>query len=284
MTSARLPFLLPLALLAACENKVTIDLTDGPTDGAQEIVLDLAGVRLITEDDEVVELSLEDDEPIDILAFQKGSTWQLVDERKLDTQRYVGIALEFDPDSSYLIDANGTEVPIVTPTTVTYADVDFEVEDDTELRLVLDINMRFSLVDNDPDGETLDLDPVVRAVDVDDAGIVTGSVSTAIVESTGCQAGREPAFGVAVYAFKGTGVVPEDYEGQSDLIDAANVEFDGAAGQYRYELHFLPEGAYTLALTCQADADDPSTDDAVTFEASGNVTVTAGSTATLDFQ
>lgn len=282
--SHRLAFLLPLALLVGCENKVTIDLTDGPTDGAQEIVLDLAGVKLITEDDEVVELSLEDDEPIDILAFQKGNTWRLVDERSLDKQRYAGIALEFDPDSSYLVDANGAEVPIVTPTTVTYADVDFEVEDDTELRLVLDINMRFSLVDNDPDGETLDLDPVVRAVDVDDAGIVTGSVSTAIVESTECQAGRDPAFGVAVYAFKGTGVVPDDYDGQSDLIDAANVEFDSTAGQYRYELHFLPAGPYTLALTCQADADDPSTDDAVTFEASGNVTVTAGSTATLDFQ
>lgn len=284
MTStARLLCLLPLAALCGCENKVTIDLTDGPTDGAQEIVLDLARVRLLTEDDAVVELSLEDGDPVDILAFQKGETFRLVDDRDIAEHRYVGIALEFDPDGSFLVDADGVEIPIQTPTTVTYSDVDFEIEEDDQIRLVLDLNMRFSLVDNDPDGETLDLDPVLRAVDVDEAGVVTGAVATTLVESDACRQGRAAGTGVAVYAFTGSGATPEDYEGQTNLIDAANVEPDTGAGQYRYELHFLPAGPYTLALTCEADADDPSLDDDVAFEASANVTVSAGSTATLDF-
>lgn len=282
-TATRLAWLLPLVLLCGCDNKVTIDLTDGPTDGAQEIVLDLASVALITEDDEVVELDLEDGDPIDILAFQKGETFRLVDDRSLDEHRYVGIALQFDPDGSFLVDAAGAEIPIVTPTTITYADVDFEVDQDSEIRLVLDLNMRFSLIDNDPDGATLDLDPVLRAVDVDDAGTVTGSVAAAIVESTACQQGRDPGVGVAVYAFTGSGVTPADYDGQSNLVDAANVELDTGTGEYRYELHFLEKGPYTLALTCEADADDPSLDDAITFESSADVTVNAGSTATLDF-
>src|ERR671925_650325 len=95
--TARLLPLLPLALLCGCENKLTIELTDGPTDGAQEVVLDLASVKLITDDDEIVELSLEDGDPIDLLAFQKGETFTLVGDRNVDPDHYVGIALEFDP-------------------------------------------------------------------------------------------------------------------------------------------------------------------------------------------
>lgn len=278
-TTARLLPLLPLAVLCGCENTLTIDLTDGPTDGAQEIVLDLASVKLLTDDGKVVELELEDGDPIDILAFQKGETFRLVDDRSIDEGKYVGIALDFDPDGSFVTDANGDEIAIAPPVTVTYSDFDFSVDENEKLRIVLDLNMRFSLVDDGTD--TLDLDPVLRAVDPGDAGTVTGTVSAAIVESTDCAAGRPFATGVAVYAFKGSDVAPYDYEDTPDLIDAANVEADG--GAYGYELHFLPAGPYTLALTCEADDEDPSADDDLVFETSGNVTVTAGDTATLDF-
>ena len=277
----RLLPLLPLALLCGCENTLTIDLTDGPTDGAQEIVLDLASVKLLTDDDKVVELELEDGDPIDILAFQKGETFRLVDERSIDEGRYVGIALEFDPDGSFVTDANGDEIAITPPPSVTYSDFTFSVDENERLRIVLDLNMRFSLVDNDTDA--YDLDPVLRAVDPAKAGTVTGTVASAIVESTDCAQGRAFGTGVAVYAFKGSNVTPYDYEQTPDLIDSANVEPDTGTGEYRYELHFLPAGAYTLALTCEADADDPSLDDDVAFEGSGYVTVSAGSTATFDF-
>ena len=280
MTTRLLP-LLSVALLCGCENTLTIDLTDGPTDGAQEIVLDLASVKLLTDDDKVIELALEDGDPIDILAFQKGETFRLVDGRSIDEGKYVGIALEFDPDGSFVTEADGDEVAIATPTALTYADFDFSVGENDELRIVLDLNMRFSLVDNGT--ATYDLDPVLRAVNPAKAGRVTGTVSAAIVESTDCAQGRPFTTGVAVYAFKGSNVTPYDYDQTPDLLDAANVEEDTGTGSYRYELHFLPEGAYTLALTCEADAEDPSTDDDLAFEGSGNVTVTAGAEETLDF-
>lgn len=278
--TTRLPILLPLALVCGCENKLTIELTDGPTDGAQEIVLDLASVKLMTDDDEIVELSLEDDDPIDILAFQKGETFTLVDGRSVDSDDYVGIALEFDAEGSLVTDADGYETAIDTPATLTFTDIDFSVGDDDEVRIVLDLNMRFSLVDHG--GGDLDLDPVLRAVKTSNAGTISGAVATAFVESDECRQGRAATTGVAVYAFKGSDVTPADYDGQTNLIASANVEASG--GEYRYSLHFLPAGAYTIALTCAADDEDPSSDDDLAFEASANVTVTAGSTATLDFE
>lgn len=272
--------LLPLALLCGCENKLTIDLTGGPTDGAQEVVLDLASVKLLTDDDEVVELALDDAGPIDMLAFQKGETFRLTDERQVGSNHYVGVALEFDSNGSFLTEADGDEIDIDTPSTLTFADVDFTIDENDEVRIVLALNLRFSLVDDSGD---YDLDPALRAVRPGDAGAVSGTVAATIVESSECRQARALTAGVAVYAFKGSGITPADYYGQSSLIDAANVEFDTASGEYRYELHFLPEGAHTLALTCEADADNPSSDDAVTFVESGNVTVNAGATATHHF-
>jgi hypothetical protein len=279
MTTQRLLQLLPLVLLCGCENKLTIELTDGPTDGAQEVVLDLASVKLLTEDDEVVELSLEDGDPVDLLAFQDGETFTLVGDRNVDPDNYVGIALEFDADGSFVTEADGDEITIDTPSTLTFTDIDFTIDDHGEVRIVLDLSLRFSLID---DGSgSFDLDPVMRAVRPGDTGTASGTVATAFVESDECRQGRAVGTGVAVYAFKGSSVTPADYDGQTNLIASANVVLDG--GEYRYALHFLPAGAYTLALTCEADAEDPTTDDDLVFEATRNVSITAGSTATLDF-
>jgi len=276
--------LLPLAaliLLSGCEAGLTVDLTGVPTDGAQEVVLDLASVKLLTDNDELVTLSLEDADPIDMLAFQKGETFRLVSDRAVASDHFVGIALAFDSDGSFVTQDDGDEVAITTPSTIAFADVDLTLEDLDEVRLVLELNLRFSLVD---DGAgTYDLDPVLRAVLPGEAGAIGGAVASGIVESDECRQGRAVTTGVAVYAFKGSGITPADYDGQTNLISAANVELDDTAGQYRYSLHFLPQGTYTLALTCEADAENPASDDDLTFLDTGTVTVGAGATSTLDF-
>lgn len=273
--------LLPVAvLLGGCESQITVDLTDGPTDGAQEVVLDITHVALLTEDDKIVRLALDDPGPVDLLAFRNGETFRLVGNETIEAGRYVGIALDFAAGGSFVTLEDGSEAGINTPTTRDFADLDLVIGEFEHERVVMDLNLRFSLVDNG--SGSYDLEPVWRAVQPGQAGAVTGTVSATIVEGTTCRAGRPIGFGVAVYAFKGSSVTPNDYVGQASLIDADDVESDGS-GQYQYQLHNLPEGSYTLALTCEADEDDPATDDAVTFTGSGNVSVTAGGTAQLDF-
>jgi hypothetical protein len=278
--AAAVPALAALALLAGCEAHISVDLTDGPTDGVQDVVLDITHVALLTAGGDIVRLSLDDPGPVDLLAFRNGETLRLVQERPIAPERFVGVALDFAAGGSFATLDDGSEVAIDTPTSRTFADIDLTVDDWESERLLVDLNLRFSLVDTGTG--SYDLVPVVRAVRPDVAGTVTGFVSTAIVESVACLDGRPAGTGVAVYAFEGGGATPADYVGQDGLIAADDVEFDTALGQWRYQLHFLPAGDYTLALTCQADDDDPASDDAVAFEASADVTVLGAATVTVN--
>ncbi len=270
-----------LALLAGCESQITVDLTDGPTDGAQAVTLDVTHVVLRTDTGGIARFALDSPGPVDVLALRNGETFRLVGDETIAEDRYTGIALDFAATGSFVTQADGTDVTVNPPASRTFADIDLDVGEMDAEHVVLALNLRFSLVD---DGAgAYDLDPVVRAVRPSGAGTITGLVPAAVVESTGCQAGRAAGEGVAVYAFTGSGVTPNDYVGQAALIDADDVEFDADSGDYRYELNFLPAGAYTLALTCDADADEPDTDDAVAFESSLNASALAKSTVQVNF-
>jgi hypothetical protein len=269
------------AVLCGCESQITVDLTDGPTDGVRAAVLDITHVALLADGGGIVRMGLEEPGPVDLLAFRNGETFRLVGPREVAPGRYVGVALDFAAGGSFVTLDDGSDVTINTPTARTFADIDVVVHDWESERLVIDLNLRFSLVDTGTDG--YDLVPVVRALHPDLSGVLTGFVSTAIVESTACLAGRPAGTGVAVYAFEGSGVTPADYAGQAGLIAADDVEFDPVFGEYRYQLHFLPPGNYTLALTCQADQDDPMADDALAFEASADTFVLAAGTTQLNF-
>jgi hypothetical protein len=278
----RRSLLLPaLALLAGCEPQLTVDLTDGPTDDATEVVLAIRRVALLTEGGDVKTFALDNDTPVDLMQFRNGETYRLLSEADPGEERYVGIALDFETDGSFLTLAGGGQEDIHTPTTRDFAPIDLSFGETDEFRLVLDLNLRFSLVDN---GTDYDLEPVWRAVRPGDSGTVTGSVAAAIVEDTACENGRPTTEGVAVYVFEGDNATPADYVGQPTLIDADDVEANAGGTAYVYVLDFLPPGDYTIALTCQADADAPDTDDAVTFVADANVTVTEGEVTTFDFQ
>lgn len=284
MRNSRPPYLslfAAIALLSGCESQITVDLTDGPTDGALDVVLDIDSVTLLADDNSTVTLALDTPGPVDLLAFRNGETYRLVQDEGIDPDRYVGIALNFASTGSFVTLANGTQATINPPLSRTYADIDITVSDVDDEELVIDLNTRFSLVDTGTG--TYDLEPMVRAVRPSETGTATGQVSAAIVEGTACAQGRPFGTGVAVYAFSGSSVTPADYVGQTNLVAADDVEPDLTSGAYRFELHFLPAGSYTLALTCEADEDDPATDDAVTFTSSGNVTVPASGTVQLNF-
>jgi hypothetical protein len=268
-------------LLAGCESQITVDLTDGPTDGAQEILLDIDSITLLADDNSTVTLALDTPGPVDLLAFRNGETFRLVGGETIGSGHYVGVALNFASTGSSVTLADGSLATINPPVTRTYADIDISLGDFSSEHVVMDLNTRFSLAATG--SGTYDLEPAVRALRPADGGIATGLVAATIVEGTACRQGRAIGTGVAVYAYKGSNVTPADYVGQTNLIAADDVEPDAASGEYRYELHFLPAGTYTLALTCEADEDDPATDDAVIFTSSGNVSVPASGTVQFNF-
>jgi len=279
-----IPLLACLPLLAACEAQLDVDLTDGPIDGAESVVLHLTGIQLLKEDGNRVTLDL--DHEVDLLQYRNGSTLRLVEGEEVPAARYVGAHLVFAEDGSYVGRSDGSQVPVVPPETQEFADLDLDVGDDDEASLLLDLELRFSLDDQLSTSGNYALTPVLRALDPEDAGEVSGKVANALVEDADCRQGRSLLRGVGVYAYEGTGVTPVDYARSrvsgTQPVSATAVYDDGDGG-YRYRFAFLPEGDYTLALTCNADNEQPAVVNDLDFQQRRNVTVNAGETRSIAF-
>lgn len=279
-----IPLLACLPLISACEAKLDIDLTDGPIDGAESVVLRLTGIQLLKDDGGRVTVDLASD--VDLLQYRNGATLRLADGEEVPAAHYVGAHLVFGEDGSYVGRSDGSQVPVIPPETQEFADLDLDVGDDDEARLLLDLELRFSLDDQLSTQGNYALVPVLRALDPDEAGEVSGKVADALVEDADCRQGRSLLRGVSVYAYEGTGVTPVDYA-RSRVTGIQPVSstavYDDSDGGYRYRFAFLPEGNYTLALTCNADSERPAVADDLDFSQRRNVTVNAGETRSIAF-
>ena len=102
-------------------------------------------------------------------------------------------------------------------------------------------------------------------------GSIRGVVHKRLLSDSSCTGGN------AVYVFDGHNVVPDDIDRIiADPVDSVFVNFDTASGQYTYRTALLKAGDYTLAFTCQAEADNPDIDNYITFTGIRNVTVSSG--------
>ncbi|AXQ29950.1 DUF4382 domain-containing protein [Solimonas sp. K1W22B-7] len=279
-----IPLLACLPLLAACEASLDVDLTDGPIDGAESVVLQVTGIKLLKEDGSTVTIDAEVE--VDLLQYRNGSTLRLADGVKVPTARYTGAYLTFADEGSYVGRSDGSQVPVVPPASQEFTGLDLDVGEEDEAGLLLDLELRFSLDDNVDSLGSYALNPVLRAMDPDQVGEVSGKVANALVEDSDCRQGRSILRGVGVYAYAGNGVTPVDYardrSSGTQPVSAAAVYDDGDGG-YRYRFAYLPEGDYTLALTCKADDERPATSDDLDFSHRRNATVTEGEIRSIAF-
>ena len=136
----------------------------------------------------------------------------------------------------------------------------------------IDFDLRKSVIHPPGLGDPYLLKPVLRMVNNLEVGTIDGTVATALVVD-GCVP--------AVYLYTGADIVPDDLGSATPPLASTAVNLDNATGAYRFKLAFVPAGAHTLAFTCAADDDAADVDDAITFSAPINVTVTAGTTITV---
>ncbi|MCC2618307.1 DUF4382 domain-containing protein [Aestuariibacter halophilus] len=123
----------------------------------------------------------------------------------------------------------------------------------------------------------------VRLVDNAEIGHIEGTVSEALLLNSECPVmPQDLTTAVAsVYAYAGTGHELTDLadNGGSEAVESLTssaVLYDGATS-YDFTLSYLPAGDYTLALTCDEDA-DPEGDDDVMFLTAITATVEADGT------
>jgi len=266
-------------LLAGCEGSVTIDLaSSAPADPAiDQVLVNLNGVQFRGGGSSSLEF--EDTETIDLNAYGT-EVFRMFTEEEIDESTYTGVRLLFDTDSleeNRVILLDGTEVDLVIGD-IEFSDVRFEVDEDASNQetIALTLDLRQSLRFDD-DNDVYVLTPVMRAIRAEDAAAISGGIFA------GCRAGTTLAEGGAVYLFLGEDVTPDD-------LDIAGAEpylttfagLDPATGGQGYSFPFVPEGDFTLALTCRGNEDDPLFNDELDFVSQGNLSVEAGDTAILD--
>ena len=263
--------------LAGCQGTFTNDLaTEAPADPAvTRVQVGLLGVEFQTVDGGTKTLEFTAPETVDLLELVRGTPLRMFTTEKLDTGEYTGVRLLFDNQTAATVTDTTGEFPLVLEDGP-FAAVDFTVADNkrTAEDVTLALDLRQSLA-FDEAGQQYTLAPQVRAVSTTDAAQITGNVTAR------CPTGSTLAQGGAVYVYAGADVTPDDI----DRIDAepyatARVEASGAT--FTYTLRFLPPGRYTLALTCNGDADALATSDALEFQDVQNVTLATAETLQLD--
>lgn len=265
--------------LAACEARVNVELGTTDLDGVSAVRVALEGVDLLDQNGELRTLDSGSDDVFDLRDLTDGQSLVLIDSAEIEATSYTGIRLRF-ADSGHRIELeDGTEAALSIDSTAAFADLDVEVGEDETATVLATLDLRFSL---QQDSGTYTLTPVLRAIDADSAASLSGTVNADAVEAASCRQGRVVGAGVAVYLFDRDADSLIDYRrDRSGPIASARVQSSGSA--YFYDLPNLAPGAYTLAWTCEADADAPDTDDGLSFQSSAPVTLTAGEAQVLDF-
>lgn len=261
-------------LLTGCEARVSVDLAASGHGSTDEVNLAIDGVDLLDEDGSNHELDRDgDDDTVDVLDYIDGDSVRLVDEASLAQGRYTGLRLRFADGGSTLVTASGASYPIDVIGNANFADIDIELGEDDSAEQQVILETRFSLYPSTTVNGHYSLQPVMRVVDTQRSGSITGSVDAELMRSSNCRQGRALGEGAAVYAFSGANVSPRDYlqdTGGSPVASADIVVNDDAAS-FSYQFAALKAGRYTLALTCNADGDNPTVSDAISFLATASV-------------
>ena len=273
--------LLSLAvLLSGCtDGFLTLSVADAPVDNADKVFIEFTGVEVLDADNKTHEFAFDPPLQLNILSTN-GSSSLLLDQVRLPAGDYQSITLKVSAgktnlDSKVTLKVGGDqqiELPDgnVSLLTVSHA---FSVERNKKVGLTADFDLRKSILEPQVDGEPFELQPSLSIISDDQAATLTGTASAALLSDASCSP--------AVYIYSGSNVTPDDVGGTPEPVASALV-LKNSGGQYTAA--FLNPGTYTASLTCEAADDDPVTNDPINFVQSKNFTVTAGKTATVNFQ
>lgn len=258
--------------LSACEDgRVSVELSaDRPAVAAtQQVVVQIAGVTLRRTDGSLDRYTFDDPLRVDLMRFDRNA-FSLLDAEGLDEGEFNGIRVDFsDSDRSdtdnLVVDANGAQRPLdIVADDTDFAALALKVNDNGRTYVVQTrLDLRLSLAAN---GDRRELRPVLRAARDSRAGQVSGSVRSSLISASSCRQNRNEGVGVAIYAFRGRDVTPNDADGTEPApLASAPVSRSGSSGDWSYTLPLLPSGDYTLALTCNGDIEDAARDDDLDF-------------------
>ena len=283
-------FALAALLLAACGGRdepatgyLSLAVTDAPVDQASRVVVEFTGVEVKPSGGEAISFDFATPRRIDLLALQGGGSETILDGVLVPAGAYNWARLKVNAQEDAILDS------FIELTTGGQHELEVPSGAETGLKLVsgfvvpaggaadytIDFDLRKSVHEPMDAADSYKLRPTLRIVDNAQVGLIAGTVAAALIPD-GCTP--------AVYVFTGAGMTPDDVDGVAlEPVTTATVAMNTGTGAYQYRAAFLTAGNYTAAFTCGAAADDPATDNALTFAPVHNASVIAGQTTTLDF-
>lgn len=274
-----LAMLLSAAALASCgggsgdgnsaaaqrSGALSIGLTDAPVDDAAEVVVVFTGMELQRVDGGRVTVTLPAPRAIDLLKLSDGRTTNLVEDLPVEAGQYEWMRLMITAEQnlqsgSYIKLKDGRQFPLYIPSgaeTGLKLQRGFTVALGSITRLMIDFDLRKSLVAPPGQAPNWILRPSLRLMDALQVGRIAGTVdlpTLAAAQGTTLAACRP-----GLYLFSGAGATPDDMDGSiadgADPVTYRALPNDGITTAVPYTLHFVEAGAYTVAATCQYDVD-----------------------------
>lgn len=279
------------ALLTACgggdgsgTGKMSVQITDAPVDSAENVVVRVTGLSYKPVDGAAQHVVFDVPKDIDLLALAGGNAAPLVSNLVVPAGAYewmrLDIAANFDSVYDSYIQIAGSQYELWVPSgseSGLKLNGGFVVPQGGIASYTLDFDLRRSVVA--PNGQPgYLLKPVIRMVNTAEVGTLSGQVDTALIASvcTGSATG-------AVYLYQGADVIPDDVDGvDAEPLASGAVVLQGD-GSYRYTIAFLSPGSYTATYTCDAASDLPESSEVLNYSGTANVTVSTGTTTTLNF-
>jgi hypothetical protein len=271
-----------LPLVSACDDgRITLSVTDAPIDEATEVIVQFSRVAFEREDGTREVVVLDQPRRIDLRSLTGGASEVLVAEQNLPAGRYRAVEFTVDGSSTTLessvLLADGRRLSLFVPDASRSSlrvTADFVIAEQQRVDATVDFDLRRSLFI--VDDTRAELRPQLRFVLDDEVGTARGQIAASLVT---------PPCSAAIYVYEGFDAEPDDVGGSGKQpLSSTIVDFTPSTGEYSYAVGFLKAGRYTLALTCEASADDPGRNDNITFKRLRNVTIRERRTATENFQ
>jgi len=295
-----------LAPIAPNSGFLTVALTDAPVDDAAEVIVVFTGIELQRSGGNSISIDFDTPRSIDLLSFREGRTTNLVEGTSLLPGDYEWIRLRVRAEEnlqngSRIRLRDGRQFPLYIPSGLESGlklNRRFRVAQGATTRLLIDFDLRKSVIAPPGQGPNWILRPALRLVDQLEVGNLTGTVDIAGLStaqqliSSQCRAG--------LYVYRGLDITPDDMDGDpadgADPVAYQPLPATVPVTAVNYTVHFLESGDYTVAATCQFDVDaDPSRSeyDPTTTVAPGaqpsmrflrkNVRILTGTTTRADF-
>jgi len=276
--------------------QMSLRITDAPIDEATAVVVQFSEVQIRgTDATQNINFKFDTPKSIDLLALQGSATQSLFSDETVPAGIYNEIRLLINAqpgtvDSYIVLQQGGAQHELTVPggaESGLKVKGTFSVPANGSSSFTVDFDVRKSIVKsgnaNSANGIKYHLKPVLRLVEDTQVGSISGSVDSALLSAPGCSDADIDTHN-AVYIFSGAGVSPDDID--SDAIEpviSALVNYDTATDSYRYQAAFLLAGSYTVAFTCNADAENIETNDDLQFGPAQDVTVVAGENSPASF-